>query len=340
MAETVLVTGGTGFVGGWCVVELLKRGYAVRATVRSLAKEKTLRAYVGAAAGSAERLSVAVADLTHDDRWDAAMDGCDFVLHVASPLGASGVSAEVLISTAREGTLRVLRAATKAGVKRVVFTSSVAAATPTKTTVDSVSDEAVWSDPASLATEPYRLSKTLAERAAWDFIEAHGGGTELVSILPTAVLGPVLTKEGLGSVQLVQRLVDGRVPLIPRFGHCICDVRDVADLHLRAMVAPAAARQRFIASGDFMWMQDVAATLKARLGARGAKVPTRRLPDFMVRLLAPMMAEMRLLRPLLGRQHRFSFAKAQRVLGYAPRRATETVVDCAESLLAERPATA
>src|SRR5262249_9200230 len=153
--------------------------------------------------------------------------------------------------------------------------------------------------------------------------------------LPSAVFGPVLSNEGLGSVQLIQRLVDGRMPLIPRAGLCIVDVRDLADLHVRAMTAPEAAGQRFIASGDFMWMQDVGATLKARLGARGAKVSTRPLPDFVVRLLAPIMLQMRVLRPLLGRRHRFSSAKAQRMLGYAPRPATETVVDCAESLFAE-----
>jgi nucleoside-diphosphate-sugar epimerase len=333
MAQTVLVTGGTGFIGGWCVVELLKRGYVVRATVRSHAKEQALRTSVGAAAGSTEWLGVAVADLTRDDGWDAAMAGCDFVLHVASPLGASGEAPQVLIDTAREGSLRVLTAAAKAGVQRVVLTSSCAAATPATMSADSVSDEAVWSDPL-LTTEPYRRSKMVAERVAWDFIAARGGAPELVTILPSAVLGPVLTQEGLGSVQLVQRLVQGRMPLIPRFGLCIVDVRDVADLHLRAMAAPQAAGERFIASGDFMWMQDVAATLKQRLGARGAKVPTRRLPDFVVRLLAPFMAELRLLQPLLGRAHRFSSAKAQRLLGYAPRPAAETIVDCAESLLA------
>ena len=338
MAETVLVTGGTGFVGGWCIVELLKRGYAVRATVRSPAKEAILRSHLAAAAISTERLSVVVADLTHDDGWDAAMAGCDFVLHVASPLGASGESAEALVAAAREGTLRVLRAATIAGVKRVVFTSSCAAATPAVTTADSVSDEAVWTDPASLATEPYRLSKTLAERAAWDFMATNGGRTELVTILPSAVFGPVLSTDGLGSVQLIQRLVDGRMPLVPRAGLCIVDVRDLADVHVRAMIAPEAAGQRFIASGDFMWMPDVAAAVKAGLGARGAKVSTRPLPDFVVRLLAPVMQQMRVVKPLLGRRHRFSFAKAQRVLGYAPRRATETVVECAESLLAEKPA--
>jgi len=335
MPETVLVTGGTGFIGGWCVVELLKRGYSVRATVRSAAKEKVMRAYLGAGTGSAEGLSVAVADLTSDAGWGVAMAGCKFVLHVASPLGASGESADALVAAAREGTLRVLRAATEAGVKRVVLTSSCAAATPTKTTADSVSDETVWSDPAALASEPYRLSKTLAERAAWDFMARDGSTTELVTILPSAVFGPVLTKEGLGSVQMIQRLVEGRLPLIPRLGLCVVDVRDVADLHVRAMTAPKAAGQRFIASGEFMWMQDVAATLKARLGARAAKVPTRRLPDFVVSLLAPFMPEMRIVKPMLGRAHRFSFAKAQRFLDYAPRPATDTVVDCAESLLAE-----
>jgi dihydroflavonol-4-reductase len=334
MAETVLVTGGSGFVAGWCIVELLRRGYAVRATVRSPASESAVRAAVASAADPADRLTFAVADLTRDDGWDAAMAGCDFVLHVASPLGGDAPrDANVLIGPAREGTLRVLRAAVKAGVERVVTTSAATAATPPLASPDRVIDETIWADPAEPNVNAYRQSKRLAERAAWDFMAGQTGPTQLTTILPGAVFGPVLTTARLGSAQVIQRLLEGRPPGIPRIGFSIVDVRDLADLHVRAMTSPDAAGERFLAVGDFMWMAEIAATLRAQLGGRAAKVPTRGLPDFVVRILAAFIPPLRMLTSGLGRRQRFSAAKAERVLGFAPRPATTTVVDCAESLL-------
>jgi dihydroflavonol-4-reductase len=280
MAQTVLVTGGSGFVAGWCMVELLRRGY------------------------------------------------------VASPLGGgTSKTADELVRPARDGTLRVLRAATKAGVKRVVMTSSCAAVTPAIMEVDSVSDETLWSDPVAQQNDHYRLSKTMAERAAWEFMDTHGGSTTFVSVLPSAIFGPVLTMDSLGSVQFIQRLIDGRMPRVPRIGLNIVDVRDVAEAHILAMTRPEAAGQRFIANGDFMWMKEVAAVLRARLGERGAKVPTKELPDIVVKVGAAVSPALRTLKPLLRRSHRFSSAKIRRVLGWASRPATETVVECAESLV-------
>ncbi|HXL98511.1 MAG TPA: NAD-dependent epimerase/dehydratase family protein, partial [Rhizomicrobium sp.] len=213
MAETVLVTGGTGFVGGWCVVELLKRGYNVRTTVRSLSKEPAARAAIATAADPGDRLTFFPADLTRDDGWDAAVQGCDYVLHVASPLGADDPKdPNELIVPARDGALRVLRAAAKAGVKRVVMTSSVAACGGPPAGPDSVSDETVWTDPKAKGVNAYRQSKTIAERAAWDFVAGQGASGLLTTILPAAILGPVLTAENLGSVQLVQRLMNGSMP--------------------------------------------------------------------------------------------------------------------------------
>jgi nucleoside-diphosphate-sugar epimerase len=335
MSETVLVTGGTGFVGGWCIVELLKRGYDVRTTVRSAAREGAVRAAVAKGGVSTDKLSFAVADLTADAGWEEAVQGCAYVLHVASPLGSdvnAGTDADALVKPAREGTLRVLRAAVKAGVKRVVLTSSCGAATPLKMGVDTVTDEETWSDPSQ--QDPYRRSKTLAERAAWEFMRTEGGKTELVTILPSGVFGPVLSKEGLGSVQFIQRLVDGRLPRIPNVGLNIIDVRDLAVAHVEAMVAPGAAGQRLIVSGDFMWMKDIAALLRAQLGARGGKIPTKELPDFVVKIGANFNTALNTLKPLLRRSHRFSSDKARRLIGLKTRPAAETVVDCAESLLA------
>jgi len=330
VAQTVLVTGGTGFIAGWCIVQLLERGYIVRTTVRDAAKEPRVRAAVG---GKSDRLSVVVADLNDDRGWDAAVAGCDYVLHVASPLGGGAIKdRDALIAPARDGTLRVLRAAAKAGVRRVVMTSAAAAARPPLTS-DRASDETVWSDPDDPQFDAYRVSKILAERAAWDFVNGEGKSSALTTILPGAVFGPIRDAENLGSVQIIHGMLRGRPGALPRLGFWIVDVRDLADLHIRAMTADAAAGQRFIAAGEFMWMEDMAKTLRAQLGEKGAKVPTRRLPDFVVRLLLPFMANLRSLAPLLGRRFPLNTDKSRKVLAFVPRPAATTLIDCAESLL-------
>ena len=330
MAQTVLVTGGTGFIAGWCIVQLLERGYAVRTTVRDAAKEQRVRAAVR---GNTDRLSVVVADLNDDRGWDAAVAGCDYVLHVASPLGGGAVKdRHALVAPARDGTLRVLRAAAKAGVKRVVMTSAAATARPPLTS-DCVSDETIWADPEDPQFDAYRVSKILAERAAWDFMQSEGKASMLTTILPGAVFGPLRDAENLGSVQIIHGMLRGRPGALPRLGFWIVDVRDLADLHIRALTAAAAAGQRFIAAGEFMWMEGMAKTLRAQLGEQGAKVPTRRLPDFVVRLLLPFMANLRTLAPLLGRRFPINTDKSRKVLAFAPRPAAATLVDCARSLL-------
>ncbi|HEY2071867.1 MAG TPA: NAD-dependent epimerase/dehydratase family protein [Rhizomicrobium sp.] len=333
MVETVLVTGGTGFIGGWCIVELLKRGYAVRTTMRDPSKEAAVRAIVAAGGASAERLSFCIADLMNDFGWDAAVAGCDRVLHVASPLGGNAAP-DAMLAAARDGTLRVLQAAIRAGVKRVVMTSAAAAArTPMRSR--KVSDETVWANPAEKRFDGYRRSKILAERAAWDFMA--GKSMEFTTILPGAVFGPVLSNEAMSSVQIVAGLLQGRPAAIPKLGFWIVDVRDLADLHIRAMIAPEAADQRFIATGDFMWMIDIAKTLRARLGKRAAKVPTRVLPNAVARLLALFSPQLKALAPELGRRNDVTSAKARRMLGFAPRPAADTLADCAESVLGGKP---
>ncbi|MDP9600907.1 UNVERIFIED_ORG: nucleoside-diphosphate-sugar epimerase [Variovorax paradoxus] len=335
-SSTVLVTGGTGFVAGWCIAELLRRGYTVRTTVRSLSKEAGVRASVASVvAGADDRLSFHVADLTSDSGWDAAVAGCDYVLHVASPLGNDSPSGtDALLAPARDGTLRVLRAATRAGVKRVVMTSSLAAATPSRSDEGNVADENVWTDLNDTGkTNAYRMSKAVAERAAWDFMKDHGGKTTLSTVLPGAVFGPLMGSQNLGSVLVIGRILGGKLPGNPRIGFSIVDVRDLADLHVRAMTAPEAAGQRFIAIRDFMWMADIAGELRARLGEQARKVPTRTLPDFVLRLAAVFDKALHNVTPLLGRKLSFSSAKAQQVLGWAPRPAKATVVDCARSLI-------
>lgn len=321
---TVLVTGGTGYVAGWCIVELLRRGYDVRTTVRSASRADAVRRAV--ATEVEPRPSFAVADLTSDDGWKEAVDGCEYVLHVASPLDGTGD----LTTPARDGTLRVLRAAKATGVRRVVMTSAANASSPSSYRDEGVSDETLWTDPADPTLQPYRRSKTVAERAAWDFVADDP--TFLTTILPGAVFGPVLTKDTLGSVQIIARLLAG-MPGTPRIGFEIVDVRDLADIHIRAMTAPEAAGQRFLATAEFVWMRDMAHALRAGLGDAARKVPTRNLPNIAVRLAAIADPSLREIMPALGRRHRHSTEKALRLLGWRPRPAAETVVACGRSLL-------
>jgi nucleoside-diphosphate-sugar epimerase len=214
------------------------------------------------------------------------------------------------------------------------MTSAAATARPP---LDSgrVSDETIWADPADPQFDAYRVSKILAERAAWDFMGRESGAMTLTTILPGAVFGPVLTRDNLGSVRIIQRLLDGKPPAMPRLGFAVVDVRDLADLHIRAMTAPEAAGQRFLAAGDFMWMADIARTLQSQLGEKAHKVSTRALPDFVFRILSRFSPDLRTLAPLLGRVTAVSSEKARRTLGFSPRPAGSTIVDCAESVRIE-----
>ncbi len=331
---TVLVTGGSGYIGGWCVIGLLQQGYNVRATIRDLSREATVRTNLAKVVDPGNRLSFYAANLTEDAGWDDAVEGCDYVLHVASPLGvAEPKDPNELIIPARDGAKRAVGAAIKAGVKRVVMTSSVAA-THKSGAGDTISDETVWTDLKDPKLSAYGQSKTIAERAAWDLIAASGGATTLAVVNPALVLGPVLSGDYSESVQVVERLMSGRVPGLPRLGFNIVDVRDVADLHLRAMTDPQAAGQRFIAAGQFAWMADLAALLKANLGPEAAKVPTRKVPDFVLRIAGLFDKDLASVTGGLGRKQEYTTAKAQSLLGWKPRPMQDTVLDCARSLVA------
>lgn len=332
--ETVLVTGGSGYIGGWCVASLLQQGYVVRTTVRDLAKEAAVRASLTKITDPGNRLSFHAANLMDDAGWDAATQGCDYVLHVASPLGVSEPKdADELIVPAREGAKRAVSAAIKAGVKRVVLTSSVAA-TSKGSAGSWTSDETVWTDPSQPRVSAYYQSKTIAERAAWDLINASDGKTTLATVNPSLVLGPVTSDDFSASVQVVERLLSGRVPGIPRLGFNIVDVRDVASLHVLAMTDPKAAGERFIAAGQYAWMGEIAEMLRAGLGDAAAKVPTRKVPDFVIRLAALFDKDLGSVAPSLGHRHDNSSEKAQRMLGWKPRPLEDTVLDCARSLIA------
>ena len=256
--STVLVTGGSGFIGSHCILQLLAAGHQVRTTVRNLKREGDVRALLktgGAEPG--DRLSFAAADLEKDAGWSQAVAGCDYVLHVASPFPPNVPDDEnELIVPAREGALRVLRASRDAGVKRVVLTSSFAAIGYGQRPQEAPFNETNWTDPNGDDVRPYVKSKTLAERAAWDFIAKEGGNLELSVVNPVGVFGPVLGPDYSTSILIVQRLMDGALPGCPKLYFGVVDVRDVADLHLRAMTHPAAKGERFLAvAGDFMSMQ-------------------------------------------------------------------------------------
>ncbi|MEU7787969.1 NAD-dependent epimerase/dehydratase family protein [Amycolatopsis sp. NPDC049159] len=312
----VLVTGGSGYIGSWCVLALLADGHTVRTTVRDLEKEPAVRAMLTAGgAPSDAKLTVLPADLEQDAGWREAVEGCDYVLHVASPTLTSVPKDDEMVVPARDGVLRVLRAARGAGVKSRVFT------------------EADWSD-VDAGIPAYRKSKTLAEKAAWRFVDEHSG-IELAVVNPVGVLGSDYSP----SLGLVQRMLAGDLPALPKFAMGYVDVRDVADLHLRAMTDPAAAGERFLAiSGHSLWVREIAAVLRERLGDRAAKVPTRELPVWTARALARINPGLRILGPQLGRNYDATSAKAQRVLGWSPRPIEDTIADTAESLLALKAA--
>jgi dihydroflavonol-4-reductase len=335
MADRVLVTGGTGFIARWCIVELLRRGHHVRTTVRDDRRSESVRAAVGSAVDPGDRLRCVVADLTADAGWADAVAGCTAVLHVASPLAPDDPrDPEAMVAVAVGGTTRVLRAAIEAGVERVVMTSAANTASPTSYTEDGVTDETLWTDPDAPGLPAYRRSKTLAERAAWDVMADVDGPTTLSTVLPGAVFGPVLAADNLGSVDVVGRLLRGEVPAIPRIGLEVVDVRDLVDVHLRAMTSPAAAGERFLATGQFAWMGEIAAALREGLPPGAAsKVPTDVAPDDVVRELARQRPELAGILPGLGRRNRHSTAKAERLLGWTSRPAAESVLDCARSLI-------
>jgi nucleoside-diphosphate-sugar epimerase len=331
--QTVLVTGGSGFLGGWCVVELLRRGYAVHTTVRDPGRETDLRAGVATQVDAGERLSVFGAELTADAGWAEAVEGCDFVLHVASPFPPKQPKdADELIVPAREGTLRVLEAALDARVERIVLTSSVAAISGAGKEPGEALTEEDWSNPDSAKLTPYARSKTIAELAAWDLARERGATEKLAAVNPGAILGPVINHARSFSLQLVERLLRG-MPGVPRIGYSVVDVRDVADLQIRAMTAPEAGGERYIAVDRFLWMAEVATILREHLGEEAAKVPTRNVPNLLVRAMGLFDPSVRSVVGQLGVRREYNHEKAQR-LGWSPRPVEQTVVECARSLAA------
>jgi dihydroflavonol-4-reductase len=283
-----------------------------------------------------DRLSVHQADLMRDGGWAEAVDGCDYVLHVASPFPPSQPKdPDELIVPAREGTLRILRAALDAGVKRVVVTSSVAAVRNGGRTAEEPLTEEDWTDPDKPGLTPYVRSKTIAEQAAWALVRERDQVDRLTTVNPGAIIGPVLSDDRSYSLQAIERMLDG-MPGLPRLGFNFVDVRDVAALEALAMSSPEAGGERFIAVERWLWMSDVAEILRERLGDRAPKVPSRNIPDFLVKAMALFDSDLRSITGELSVMSVRSGEKARTRLGWKPRPSEETIVDCAESLLAQK----
>src|SRR5215469_531082 len=332
--SNVLVTGGSGFVASHVILQLLGARHQVRTTVRSLNREASVRAILRhGGADPGKQLSFFPADLARDPGWAEAVAGCDYVIHVASPMPpVAPKSEDEVIIPARDGVLRVLGAARDAKVKRVVLTSSCGAIYYGHPPQTAPFDETSWTN-LDGEMSAYVRSKAIAERAAWDFTMARDEAFELSVVNPSGIFGPVLGHDYSPSLDLIVRLMNGALGC-PELYFGVVDVRDVADLHLRAMTHPAAKGERFIAvSGEVMSMMDIAKVLKARLGDAARKVPTRELPNWIVRLVAKFDPGMRQLLPLLGNIRNATSAKALRMLGWKPRPREDAIVATAESLL-------
>ena len=333
MSGRVFVSGGSGYIAGELIRQLLAQGWQVHTSIRNPARAGELRTQLGA---DAAQLQLFGADLMRDEGWGEAVRGCSHVAHVASPLPGRWVKQpDDLIVPAREGALRVLRAARAAGVQRFVMTSSVAAIVYGRGRGVHHFSEADWTPDDFPGASPYTLSKTLAERAARDWVAREGQGMEFCTANPSVVLGPVSGPDYSSSIALVKRLLDGAMPGCPDLGFGIVDVRDVADLHLRLLLAPGMAGERFIASGPFMKVIDVARVLRRQLGDQARRVPTRRLPDWLVRLAARFDPLLRTAVGELGAERHTDARHAREVLGWVPRPAEQTIVDTARSLIAQ-----
>jgi dihydroflavonol-4-reductase len=333
--HTVLVTGGSGFVGSHVILQLLEAGHRVRTTVRSLAREPQVHATLEKAGADTRNLSFAVADLEKDDGWAEAVAGCTHVQHVASPFPPSQPEDEQeLIRPAVDGTLRVLRAAHAAGVKRVVVTSSFAAIGYGHGNRKADYTEADWTDVNGPAVQPYMKSKTLAERAAWDFIAREGDGLELAVVNPVGIFGPALNDDLSTSIWLVKSMLEGKMPGLPDLWFGVVDVRDVASLQIDAMTHPDAAGERFLAvAGKAMSIPQMADVLRRNLSPAGAKITSRRVPSWLVRIMALFNPMAREAAPRLGIQSNASNDKARRMLGWQPRGNDEAILATAKSLI-------
>ncbi len=332
----VLVTGATGFIASHCIVKLLERGHTVRGTARSTSRTGALNMLLSDYMDAETDVPLMAADLQRDNGWDDAVAGVDAILHVASPIPeALPRDADELIVPARDGALRVLRAAKAAGVNRVVMTSSVAAiAYGWGDARPDVLTEEHWSNPDNIKDNTaYTRSKTIAEKAAWDYVAGEGEGLKLTTINPSAVLGPVMGSDFSASLQIVTQLMQGKLPALPRVGFQIVDVRDVAEAHVLALENDVSIGQRYAVADDFMWFSEVATLLRDAYPNHPKKIPSGEMPGWLLKLMAPLNPPVKQILSELGKRRYVSSEKARSELGWSPLSAREAVLAAADSLL-------
>jgi dihydroflavonol-4-reductase len=339
MSRTILVTGASGYIAKHIVLQLLEQGDRVRGSVRSEKRAQELRAAMQANLSDPaklQNLSTVTLDLLSDDGWDGAMEGVDAVIHTASPFPlVQPRNAEEVIRPAVDGARRALRAAQAAGVRRVVLTSSaVSVVTAVKPSNGRSYTEADWSDATSPSATPYAKSKTLAERAAWDFVKESGGAIDLTCINPSLVVGPPLDTDYGTSIEVIERILRGKDPMLPNVGFGTVDVRDVAAAHVRALDVPESVGQRILTDDRFLWFVDVARAVKAALPDR--KVATRVAPDFMIRLLGLFDPSIASIRNDLGRRWDIDNSRARTLLGIEFRDARTSIGESARWLVDNR----
>lgn len=338
MPQTILITGATGYIGQHITLQVLEAGHTVVASARSLEKAPKLRATLAAHLTdpmALERLQIVSLNLMADDGWDAAMQGIDVVMHTASPVPVvQPKDAMDIIRPARDGALRAVQAAGLAGVQRFIMTSSIAAIMGCELPAGQTTyDETCWTVPERSDVIPYSKSKTIAERAVWDWAAENAPEMQITMINPAFVMGPALDDEIPASLHLVERLMKATDPLLPNIGFTIVDVRDIALMHVRALERPESAGQRFIGADRFMWYRDMAAALRADHPDRN--IPSRNAPDWLIRFLSNFDPALKTIRAILGYQEALTNARARDVLGIEFRDACDAVRATGQDLLAK-----
>jgi nucleoside-diphosphate-sugar epimerase len=331
--KVVLVTGGSGFIAVNCIIKLLEQGYSVRTTLRTLNRQNEVKDMLkNGGIVSYDNLSFIEANLSDDKNWNKAVEGCEYVLHVASPTPATCPDdADAMVKMAVDGVLNVFRAAKKSGVKRIVLTSASGAVLAGHKNHSEIFTENDWTN-LNASINAYQRSKTQAEQEAWKF--AKENDMELASVLPVAVMGPVLGKDFSHSNQTVKDMLEGKMTTLLHLGFDYVDVRDVADLHILAMERAEAAGERFLATaGENLTFRQIAEILKKHFGDKANKVSTREMPDFAVKLLALFIKKLKMPATFLGQNTTCSNEKAKRLLGWSPRPPEEAIIATAESML-------
>lgn len=332
--QRVTITGASGYIALHCIVEALRRGYRVRGTLRSTKRQAEIEAAVASHVDPGDRLElISGIDLLDDAGWDDAMQGSHYLLHVASPVPVQTPAHESeLIEPALNGTRRALRAASKAGIDRMVMTSSIAAVSAGHAyDPERVYDEGDWSRLDSPEVSSYQKSKTLAEKEAWKLSEELG--LDLVTINPGYVLGPCVIADPSPSLQIVRKLLDRAVPGVPDLRFALVDVRDVARMHLEALERSDAGGKRFILAGEPVPYVEIARALAAHVGPH-RKIPTRPVPKLVVRLVGLFDKTARMVIDDIGKSKRYSTVRARELLGWQPTPLAAMVGDSADSLIA------